>query len=118
RDHDPASPWVQPSPEGMKEKVAAYRSAFPDLHFTIDQVLSTGDHVVTPWRCRGTHEGEVLGLAPTGKTIEIEGISIFRLQERKDRGPGDRVGRPRNAHPARSTAPRGAEVKSRSWTPW
>lgn len=81
RDHDPASPWVEPGPGGMKKKVVAYRSAFPDLHFTMDEVLSAGDHVVTHWRCKGTHLGEVLGLAPTGKTIEIEGISIFRLRD-------------------------------------
>lgn len=80
RDHDPASPWVQPGPEGMKDKVRAYRAAFPDLHFAMEKVLSADDHVVTHWRCRGTHQGEILGLAPTGKTIEIEGISIFRLE--------------------------------------
>ncbi len=74
RDHDPASPWVKPGPEGMKEKVGAYPRAFPDLRFTMEKVLSADDHVVTHWRCNGTHRGEVLGLAPTGKTIEIEGI--------------------------------------------
>ena len=47
RDHDPASPWVQPGPEGMKQKVSAYRAAFPDLRFTMEQVLSVSDHVVT-----------------------------------------------------------------------
>ena len=83
RDHDPASPWVRPGPEGMKEKVRAYRTAFPDLEFAMEKVLSGDDHVVTHWRCRGTHQGEILGLKPTGKTIEIEGISIFRLQDGK-----------------------------------
>ena len=80
RDHDPASPWVRPGPKGMKEKVSAYRAAFPDLRFRMEKVLSVDDHVVTHWSCKGTHEGEVLGLAPTGRTIEIEGISIFRLE--------------------------------------
>ena len=79
-DHDPASPWVRPGAEGMKEKVSAYRGAFPDLRFTMEKVLAADDHVVTHWKCRGTHRGEVLGLAPTGRTIEIEGISIFRLE--------------------------------------
>lgn len=79
-DHDPANPWVPPGPEGMRQKVEAYRAAFPDLQFAMEKVLSAGDHVVTHWRCRGTHLGEVLGLAPTGSSIEIEGISIFRLE--------------------------------------
>ena len=81
RDHDPASPWVQPGPEGMKQKVSAYRAAFPDLSFTMEQTLSAGDRVVTHWRCHGTHQGNILGLAPTGKAIDIEGISIFRLED-------------------------------------
>jgi steroid delta-isomerase-like uncharacterized protein len=81
RDHDPASPWVQPGPDGMKEKVRAYRRAFPDLRFTMEKVLSADDHVVTHWKCTGTHQGEVLGLEPTGKAIEIEGISIFLLDD-------------------------------------
>ena len=80
RDHDPASPWVQAGPEGMKAKVRAYRAAFPDLRFAMEKVLSADDHVVTHWTCQGTHHGEVLGLAPTGRTIDIEGISIFRLE--------------------------------------
>ena len=67
----------------MKEKVLAYRTAFPDLSFAMEKVLSVDDYVVTHWRCRGTHQGDVLGLKPTGKTIEIEGISIFRLQDGK-----------------------------------
>ena len=81
QDHDPASPWVRPGPDGMKEKVRAYRTAFPDLAFAMEKVLSVDDHVVTHWSCRGTHEGELLGLKPTGRTIEIEGISIFRLED-------------------------------------
>ena len=82
-DRDPASPRMRPGPDGMKEKVSAYRAAFPDLHFDLQQVLSVEEHVVAHWKCGGTHEGEVLGLAPTGRRIEVEGISIFRLENGK-----------------------------------
>lgn len=79
-DHDPAAPGFGPGPDGMKEKVRAFRAAIPDLRFTIETTVSSEDHVVTYWRCRGTHEGELMGIDPTGTRIEVEGISIFRLE--------------------------------------
>lgn len=79
-DSDPASPWVQPGIDGAKLLVTGYHAVFPDIHFTIERQVAAGDTVVSYWRCRGTHRGELMGIAPTGKAMEIVGISMLRLE--------------------------------------
>ena len=83
RDHDPNAPWVNPGREGMIEKVVAFRTALPDLTITVDRQLAAGDQVVSYWKANGTHNGEALGLTPTGKTVEVEGISLLTLRNGK-----------------------------------
>ena len=53
-------------PEGFKEYVRAYRSAFSDLHIQIEDQIAEGDKVVTRWTGTGTHDGDLAGIAPTG----------------------------------------------------
>ncbi len=70
-------------PESYKQLVAMYRTAFPDLHFTIEDQIAEGDKVVTRWRNRGTHKGELVGeprsIPPTGKQVALSGIVIHRI---------------------------------------
>jgi steroid delta-isomerase-like uncharacterized protein len=82
-DRDPSSPWAQPGVEGAKQLVTAYRTVFPDIHFTIERQVDAGDTVVSYWRCTGTHRGELMGIAPTGRKIEIVGISMLLLEQGK-----------------------------------
>jgi len=82
-DHDPASPWVTPGIAGARQLVMGYRAVFPDIHFDIERQMAAGDTVVSYWRCRGTHRGELMGIAPTGKQVEIVGISMLRLEQGK-----------------------------------
>ena len=77
--HDPTKPEPIRGIEGAKEEAAGYRAAFPDLQLTIEHQVAEGEHVVTRWTARGTHEGELDGLAPTGKSATIEGIKITRV---------------------------------------
>jgi predicted ester cyclase len=56
-------------PEGMKYFVTMYRTAFPDYACTIDDQIAEGDKVVTRWTARGTQQGELLGVPPTGKQM-------------------------------------------------
>jgi steroid delta-isomerase-like uncharacterized protein len=65
-----------PPGEGFKQFVSIYRSAFPDVHFTIEDQIAEGDKVVTRWTARGTHKGELMGIPATGKQVVVTGISI------------------------------------------
>lgn len=77
--HDPTAPEGQGSPEGVKQFVSTYLSAFPDGHTTVEDSIAEGDKVAYRWTFRGTHQGELMGISPTGKQVEITGITINRL---------------------------------------
>ncbi len=81
--HDPSTPDVGRGPEGEKKRVALYRTAFPDLRLTIEDVIAEGQTVMARWSCRGTHKGDLSGIAPTGKQITILGVSIARFTNGK-----------------------------------
>jgi predicted ester cyclase len=65
-------------PAGLRQLITMFRTAFPDLHTTIDDMVAEGDKVATRITARGTHEGELMGIAPTGKKITFTGILITR----------------------------------------
>jgi steroid delta-isomerase-like uncharacterized protein len=77
--HDPSTPDVGRGPEGEKKRATLYRNAFQDLRLTIEELFADGETVAVRWNCRGTHKGELSGIAPTGKQISITGISIARF---------------------------------------
>ena len=68
-------------PEPLKARVAQFRAAFPDLTITIDDLVAADDRVVVRITLRGTHRGTFAGIAPTGRALAAEGISIFRLAD-------------------------------------
>ncbi len=69
--------------DGAKQFVAGYLAAFPDLHFTIEDMITDGDSVATRWSSRGTHTGMLQGMAPTGKQVTSSGITISRQVDGK-----------------------------------
>ena len=79
RAHQSDGTTLERGPEDVKRFMGEFRSAFPDFHSTIEDMVAEGDKVVTRWRARGTHQGEFRGIAPTGKEIEMTGIGIFRF---------------------------------------
>ena len=79
--HDPALPRDIVGPPGEKELVAGYRAAFPDLRITIDDQIAENDRVVARWTARGTHAGDLWGIAGTGKDITVTGTSVDRISE-------------------------------------
>jgi steroid delta-isomerase-like uncharacterized protein len=81
--HDPAVPEPLRGPAGVKEFIATYREAFPDGRITVEQQLAEGDLVATRWSGRGTHEGELMGIEPTGKQVTVSGLTISRLEDGK-----------------------------------
>jgi len=68
-----------PGPEGLKQLITAYRSAFPDLKTTLDDIFAEGDMVAFRWSARGTHLGDWLGIPPTGNHVTATGITVFRI---------------------------------------
>ena len=65
-------------PEGARQFNGLLRGAFPDFDVTVEDQIVEGDRVVTRWTACGTHDGPFQGIAPTGREIEITGITIFR----------------------------------------
>jgi predicted ester cyclase len=60
-----------------------YRTAFPDVHITVDDVITADDKVVLRWHSEGTHRGKLAGLAPTGARGTVTGIGIDRWKDGK-----------------------------------
>jgi steroid delta-isomerase-like uncharacterized protein len=81
--HDPTKPEPIRGIEGAKEEAAGYRAAFSDLTLTIENQVAEGEYVVTRWTARGTHDGELEGIAPTGTSATVTGISITRVVDGK-----------------------------------
>ncbi len=79
--HDPVSGEDWRGPESVKQYAAMMRAAFPDLYYTVEDQIAEGDKVVTRYRAGGTHQGELMGIPPTGNRIEITGISITRIND-------------------------------------
>jgi steroid delta-isomerase-like uncharacterized protein len=80
--HDPSQPELH-GPEGVKGFVTTYLSAFPDGRITIDEQLAEGDLVGSRWTGRGTHQGDLMGIPPTGKQVTVSGITVSRLKDGK-----------------------------------
>jgi predicted ester cyclase len=90
--HQPADDEDLRGPEAIKQFAAGMREAFPDLEITIeDQIaeitiedqIAEGNKVLTRFRTRGTHRGELWGIPPTGKEVEITNMSMSRIEEGK-----------------------------------
>ena len=75
--HSPGMPDFT-GPEGFKQFVTMQRTAFPDLNITIEDTVAEGDKVVNRWIVRGTHNGELMGIAATGKQVTMSGMVLSR----------------------------------------
>ena len=83
--HDPTSGEAWRGPEGVKRYVRMFRTAFPDLRLTVEDQVAEGDNVAYRWTAHGTHRGELLGVAPTGRRVTLTGIAIARVVDGKIR---------------------------------
>ena len=78
-NHDAALPEPGVGIQAAKASITGYREAFPDLRLMIEQQLAEGEYVTTRWSARGTHQGNLMGMAPTGKQATVTGITIDRI---------------------------------------
>ena len=81
-DHN-AEPDQAPGAEGVKEVFHSMRSGFPDVKLSPEAIYTDGDTVIARLRMTGTHSGEYFGIPPTGKSVDITGIDIVRIEEGK-----------------------------------
>ena len=81
-DHDPA-PGQGPGLEGVKQYFSSLHTAFPDVQMNIDDMIAEGDKVVARLNVSGTHQGEFMGIDPTGNRVTITGIDILRIADGK-----------------------------------
>jgi len=77
--NDPAG--APRGPAAMKHHIADWLAAFPDIRFTIEQMLAEGDRVMTQCVARGTHLGSWLGIPATGKFISIQMFVVHRFAD-------------------------------------
>ena len=70
-------------PAGMAASVATYLRAFPDLRFTIDDVVIEGERVVQVWRAHATHRGPLLNIPASGRSIQVRGASLLTFRDDK-----------------------------------
>ena len=78
-----APPGLPAGSNGTKVFVTMFRTAFPDLHITLEDIIAEGEKVVTRWLAQGTQQGAFLGVAATGKPIRLSGIDILRIVDGK-----------------------------------
>jgi len=69
--------------QGLAEFMRIYVTAFPDLHFDIEQQLAHGDFVVTRWVATGTHGGSLMGIGPTQRHVVTHGCTVSEFRNGK-----------------------------------
>jgi steroid delta-isomerase-like uncharacterized protein len=73
-------PGQGPGLEGLKNVPRGMRSAFPDLHFSVEEQIAEGDEVLTRFEWMGTHRSDYLGVPDTGRAVKVWGMVLDRLQ--------------------------------------
>ena len=78
-----APPGMPADREGYRQIYGMYVNAFPDFEIAVEDMVSEGDKVMTRWTAHGTHGGELMGIPPTGKAVEMAGITFNRVADGK-----------------------------------
>ncbi len=81
--YDPSQPEPIRGIDGLKANFRQYMDGFHDARITVDDQIAEGDKVASRWTGRGTHTGEIAGIAPTGKEVTVTGLTISRLEAGK-----------------------------------
>ncbi|GLV58977.1 hypothetical protein KDH_58050 [Dictyobacter sp. S3.2.2.5] len=81
-DHDPA-PGQERGPAGFRSFFGELRTAFPDLHVSVEQLVADDEHVAFAYTVTGTHKGSFLGIAPTGRQVRARGVQLGKFASGK-----------------------------------
>ncbi len=79
-NHDPSQPNLGRGPEGVRESMQTYTTAFPDTKIVIEREIAEGDYVVQYLRTSGTHTGPLFNIPATGKKTNVTGVIISKFQ--------------------------------------
>jgi steroid delta-isomerase-like uncharacterized protein len=79
--HDPLGDHY--GPEGVRISIEEFRTAFPNLNVTIEDIVANGDRVASRYTLRGTHDGPYMGMAATGRRVVATGLGIDRFIDEK-----------------------------------
>jgi len=69
--------------EGWRQFIGAFFGGFPDMRLVVEDIVAAGDRVAVRWTFQGTHQGEFLGIPPTGKQVTMSAIEINRVHDGK-----------------------------------
>jgi steroid delta-isomerase-like uncharacterized protein len=81
--HTPSSPEPIRGPEGFKRYVGTYRDAFPDVELVVEDIITEADTAALRGTLTGTHDGELVGIPPTGLEVSVMGMTIVRFENGK-----------------------------------
>ncbi len=93
--HVPGAPAPLRGPAGYLAVIGMMRSGFPDIQWTLEEMIAEGDRVAARFTMRGTHRGAFFGVPPSGKSIEVQAMNFYRLaggQFVEERGQPDLLG--------------------------
>ena len=93
--HVPGRPEPMRGPAGYLAVIGMMRSGFPDIQWTLEEMIAEDDKVAARFTMRGTHHGSFFGVPPTGKTIAVQALNFYRLsggQFIEERGQPDLLG--------------------------
>lgn len=76
-------PTMPQGREGTKVFASMFFTAYPNIQLTLEDLVAEGDKIVARWSARGTHNGDLMGIPPTGKEVLITGIAIDRFENGK-----------------------------------
>jgi steroid delta-isomerase-like uncharacterized protein len=81
--HDPNLSGSAVGPEAYKRQVTRFISAFPDLRFTVEDIVGEKEKLAVAWTISGTHKGEFMGIPATNKKVSVDGITISHIVDAK-----------------------------------
>jgi steroid delta-isomerase-like uncharacterized protein len=93
--HVPGNPEPMRGPAGYLAIIGMMRAGFPDIQWTLEEMVAENDKVAARFIMRGTHQGTFFGVPPTGKKITVQAMNIYRLADGKfveERGQPDMLG--------------------------
>lgn len=78
-EHDALAGQEAGGPEGVRQRLSILREAFPDLRWHLQDLIADEQKAVARWRMEATHLGGFMGIAPTGKRVNVTGIDVYRI---------------------------------------